>query len=199
MIKNVLLTALLLASFLLWRWYDGKEEELWVAPVDPTQPEFIAHSLYSVSFDEKGKLSYRIYADSMAHHEQQNRTVFKQPTILVYPKEIRPVWQLSAHSGVLIGTRNQTQTQDDKALNESKGFKVVLNDDVKINNLTNNEYVKQISTSEIELDLDSQTIHTQAKVFIEGPQYDLQGVGLVGNLSDERVSLLEKVHGLYHQ
>lgn len=224
--KNVLLTLFLLLSFLLWRWFDTSNEPEPQTVFDPSRPDFIAKNLYSVAYDEQGKLSYRIFADSMTHFEHQQQTLFDHPVVLVYPEDIRPIWQLTANSGILQGRLQKSQKQSlqqnkeaDKAeLSKHEKaallqqpvaenlksapqdvLKVKLNDNVKIVNLTNNEYVKQVTTTHVELDILAKEVSTPAKVYVEGPTYDLQGRGLVGNLSTEQLELLEEVHGIYHQ
>jgi len=220
-VKNLLLALLLLSSFLLWRWLDTNTEPEIVSIFDPSRPDFIAKNLYSVAFDEKGQLSYRIFADSMTHFEIEKQTLFEHPVVLVYPEEIRPIWQLTANTGLLRGQVNASvetgimakvngespqknldslsNTQEKKVENIPSLMTVSLSDDVKIVNLTNNEYVKQMTTSSLELDIREKTIHTLDKVYIEGLTYDLEGVGLVGNLSTEQVDLQEEVHAIYHQ
>ena len=60
------------------------------------------------------------------------------------------------------------------------------------------EYLSELHTSQLEVDLTTNQLSSDRLVTVKGPQYDLQGVGMQGDLTNQTVTLLDKVNAVYH-
>lgn len=177
--KHAFYWLLLIASLALWQWLDGDEPE---APTARGlgRPDFTASRLYNVSYSEEGMPEYRIYANSMDFYTDSNITRFEQPLILVYPDQLQPVWQITADQAKVLRQQN-----------------VAFHDNVVIRNLSRNEYVKDLLTKFVSIDLNQQTMHSDQQVTVLGPSYQLIGTGMDGDLAEETVHLLNDINAVY--
>lgn len=171
---------LFIVAIILWQLSPSDDQQV-AAKREASKPNFVAEQLYSISFGEDGAPRYRIYAEQMEFFEQLKHTTFSKPKILVYPDPTQPIWQIVADHA----TVQQQQT-------------VTLNDNVVIKNLSRGEYVRDLITERLEIDLQSETMSSDQPVTVYGPSYELYGVGMDGDLANEIVTLLDDIEAVYH-
>lgn len=176
--RNSLL--LFVIALVVWRFLDRGEEssEGGIPPL--YQPDFIAEGLQSSAFDAQGRLTHKIRAARMEYFTELEMTTLAEPVLQAYPADGQALWQIAASEGILT---DQNQ--------------VVLQKGVKIQNLGHNQYFSELETSQLELDLNTQQVSSDRLVTIKGPQYDLQGNGMQGDLNSQTLTLLDKVHAVY--
>ena len=171
---------LFVLALVLWQLSPSDNQQL-SAKREASKPNCIAEKLYSVSFGENGHPRYRIYAEEMEFFEQLKHTTFAQPKILVYPDPSQPVWQIVADHATVQQQQN-----------------VTFNDNVVIKNLSRGEYVRDLITERLEIDLQTETMSSDQPVTVYGPSYELYGVGMNGDLANEIVTLLDDIEAVYH-
>lgn len=138
-------------------------------------PNYQAVNLNSKLFDENGELSHQVAADKMEHFEELGFTVFENPVYTLFLNDGQP-WQVTANEATL---HNNNRIQLEK--------------NVKIVNLRSEDYVKEIKTEYIEIDLQQKTLSSDQIVTISGVNYDVTSVGLFGNLSTQQYELRDHV------
>lgn len=138
-------------------------------------PNYSALNLNSKLFDSDGNLSHQVSAAKMEHYEELGFTVFEAPIYTLYMRDREP-WQVTAGEATLY---------DDK--------RIALENEVKIVNLHTDEFVTEIETSYVEIDLESKIIKSDQLVQILGTNYLITSVGLVGNLNTQEYELSEHV------
>ncbi|GLS83399.1 LPS export ABC transporter periplasmic protein LptC [Paraferrimonas haliotis] len=171
-----------IATGLYWQVQQKRAADQSSADDGTYQPDFVATELNSRVYDEAGNLSSRVHADSMEHYQALNLTIFGAPRYNVFPNEGGSQWQLSAKTGTL---NNDTQN-------------VLLEEGVLIEAISPNEPIKNITTSYLEVDLNSMIMTSNKALFVEGDDFDLTGVGLFADLNENKVNLLKQVEGTYH-
>ncbi|GGI79587.1 LPS export ABC transporter periplasmic protein LptC [Shewanella gelidii] len=145
------------------------------------RPDFVVDDLRSVEFDEKGEVHTRVTATHMEHFDSSNLTFFTNPVYLVYPDEGKTQWRLSAETG---------------NLNKNTG-KVVLETNVIIDAIAPHEPIQSLSTTVLELDLNTMIMTSDDKITIKGNGFNVQGTGLYADLNAQEVHLLSQVVGIY--
>lgn len=179
--QNAFFACLFVVALLLWRWYDLQHQPQVSASPASYTPNFTASKLYSVSYTEAGEVNYRIYADSMEYYDKLKLTSFEAPEVFIYPGQNDPIWQIVADKAVVNGEE-----------------RVVLQEHVVIQNLSRDDYVKEVTTQVLHVNLAEQTMSTDERVDVVGTQYDLTGTGMRGNLATESVTLLNEIKAIYH-
>ncbi|WP_395340622.1 LPS export ABC transporter periplasmic protein LptC [Ningiella sp. W23] len=154
-------------------------EESSEAPDDdagsPLVPNYQAVNLNSKLYDEQGNLAHQVAADKMEHYEELGFAVFDNPVYTLYLDNGEP-WQVTAAEGTLYDNN-----------------RIQLEKDVKIVNLRTDEYVQQITTEFIEIDLQSKTLSSDQVVNISGVDYHVTSVGIQGDLANQQYELKEHV------
>jgi lipopolysaccharide export system protein LptC len=179
--QNVVFALFFICALLAWSWYDHRRQPQTTQTPASYTPDFTASNLYSVTYTETGEVNYRIYADSMEYYNKLELTSFDNPKVLVYPGQNDPIWQIKAEKAVV---NNEQQ--------------VALKNNVVIQNLSRDDYVKEVTTPVLRIDLVNQTISTDQRVDIVGTQYNLSGIGMQGNLATESITLLKQIKAVYH-
>jgi len=139
------------------------------------EPNYKAINLNSRLYDKAGKLSHQVAADKMEHYEELGFTVFENPVYTLYMEDGQP-WQVSASEATLYGNS-----------------RIQLEREVKIVNLRSEEFVKEITTEYIEIDLQAKTLSSDQEVMIKGVNYYVTSIGLFGNLSTQQYELRDHV------
>ncbi|MFT4653603.1 MAG: lipopolysaccharide export system protein LptC [Kangiellaceae bacterium] len=154
-----------------------EDEELKVADSSDLDsvPNYQAVNLNSKLYDKEGKLSHQVVAQRMEHYESLGVAVFHNPIYTIYLDDGEP-WQVTASEGRLY-TNN----------------KILLKNNVKIVNLRSQEYIRQISTEYIEIDLLDKTLSSDQKVTISGLNYEVNSIGFFGNLTTQQYEFKEHV------
>jgi lipopolysaccharide export system protein LptC len=131
-------------------------------------PNYQAVNLNSKLYDKEGRLSHQVVADKMEHYEALGFAVFHNPVYTLYLDDGQP-WKVTAGEGTLY-TNNRIQ----------------LENNVKIVNLRAQEYIKQITTEYIEINLQDKTLSSDQKVTISGVNYEVNSIGIFGNLTTQQ-------------
>lgn len=147
---------------------------------DVLRPTYQAKNLRSAFYDENGKLSHRIFASEMEHFEQLGFVYFKQPQYTIYLDGNQTPWQVTADEGTLY---------DDN--------RIQLERNVVITSLSDDEFVKSISTEFLQMNLDSKVMTSDQAVVIEGQDYLIESKGLDANLETKRYELKQHVQTVY--
>lgn len=138
-------------------------------------PNYQAINLNSKLYDKQGKLSHQVAADKMEHYEALGFAVFHKPIYTLYMDDGQP-WQITAGEGTLYDNN-----------------RIQLENDVKIVNLRSTEYIKEITTQYIEINLVDKTLTSDQKVTISGLNYEVNSIGIFGNLTTQQYELREHV------
>lgn len=138
-------------------------------------PNYQAVNLNSKLYDKEGKLSHQVAAGKMEHYQALGFTIFENPVYTLFLDDGQP-WQITAKEGTLYSNN-----------------RIQLEKDVKIVNLRSLEYVQQISTEYIEIDLQNKTLQSDQVVELIGQDYLVTSVGIFGNLVTQQYELKEHV------
>jgi len=106
--------------------------------------------------------------------------LFEQPIYTLYLENGEP-WQVSAEEAVLY-----------------ENNRIKLDKNVKIINLQSNNFVKQITTEFIEINLQDKTLASDQSVKITGIEYEIQSLGIFGDLSTQQYELKEHVQTTFN-
>jgi len=138
-------------------------------------PNYSALNLNSKLYDNEGKLSHEVAAKKMEHYDELGFAVFENPVYTLFLDNGQP-WQVTAMEGTLYNNN-----------------RIQLERNVKIVNLSSEEYVKAIATEYIEIDLQSKTLYSDQLVEITGQDYLVTSVGIFGDLITQQYELKEHV------
>jgi len=143
-------------------------------------PNYQAVNLSSKLYDKQGKLSHQVAAEKMEHYETLGFAVFQNPVYTLYLDSGQP-WQITAGEGTLYSNN-----------------RIQLEKNVKIVNLRSQEYIKQIATEYIEINLQDKTLSSDQKVTISGLDYEINSIGIIGNLTTQQYELKDHVQTKYN-
>ena len=135
------------------------------------QPDFIAYQLTRSNYDQQGNLSGMIKASQMSHFEQLGQVQLEDPAYTIYAEQ-QPKWQVSSRHGVLY--------PDDK---------VVLEQEVVLDNLKSDELFNKLETSQLEYLFDQQLLQTSQQVVIAGDGFSIRGQGVTVDLVSQKLQL----------
>jgi lipopolysaccharide export system protein LptC len=143
-------------------------------------PNYRAQNLNSKLYDKAGKLSHQVAAQKMEHYDELGFAVFDKPVYTLYLDSGQP-WQVTADEGTLYSNN-----------------RIVLEKNVKIVNLRTDEYIQEITTEFIEINLQSKTILSDQIVTITGVDYTVKSIGLFGDLATQQYELNEHVQTKFY-
>ncbi|MDT0595992.1 LPS export ABC transporter periplasmic protein LptC [Glaciecola petra] len=138
-------------------------------------PNYKAVNLNSKLYDKEGKLSHQMAAEQMEHYEELGFAVFTNPVYTLYLDSGEP-WQVTA---------NEATLHDNNRIQLEKNVKIV--------NLRTEEYVREINTEYIEINLQNKTLMSDQIVEISGLDYSVVSVGLFGDLTTQQYELKDHV------
>ena len=161
----------LIGSSLLYAWLDNEGNSNAVVTEQELVPDFIAYDLVRTSFDTKGNMSGLIRARQMSHFEQLGQIQFEAPAYTIF-EEQQAKWQVSSDHGVMY--------PDDK---------VVLEQQVILDNLKSGELFNKLETSQLEYLFEQQLIQTKQKVMISGDGFAINGQGVEVDLVSQKLQL----------
>ncbi len=144
-------------------------------------PDYVATKLHSVTYDEAGQLSSRVFAEHMEHYQEKDLTLFSKPVYLLYGKDVHSPWRITAEQG---------------RLKKLQG-KVFLDGDVEIKAVNKQEPLQSVITKHLQMDLITKTMQSDAMVYITGSGFKSQGRGLYADFNQETVRLKSQVTGTY--
>jgi lipopolysaccharide export system protein LptC len=159
----------------------GEDEEIpSTSEGSPLVPNYQAVNLNSKLYDKSGKLSHEVAAQKMEHYQELGFTVFDGPVYTLYLDDGEP-WQISANEGTLYNNN-----------------RIQLEKNVKIVSLRTQEFVREITTEYIEINLQDKTLNSDQLVNISGPDYRVTSLGLIGNLTTQQYELKEHVQTIFY-
>ncbi len=159
------------------------EEEVEQAGADdnsPLIPNYQATNLRSKLFDDEGNLTHQVAATKMEHYDELGFAVFNKPVYTLYLDNGEP-WQVTADEGTLYNNN-----------------RIQLEKNVRIVSLRTNEYIREITTEFIEIDLQSKTLSSDQMVNILGVDYQVKSMGLFGDLDTQQYELKEHVQTKFY-
>lgn len=178
--QNIVIVTLLAIAGAIWGWINLHTSEETTQTLSDA-PDFIAQGLYTVSYDDSGHVQSRVYADSMKFYERTQVSDFTAPRILIYPGPDKPIWQIVSRTASAF-----------------KQERVTFNQDVVVKNLNSEGYIQDLLTPLLHVNLTHETMHTDRKVTVIGPQYEQTGIGMHGSLATEVVNLHQDINAVYH-
>lgn len=171
---------LLLAAFLVWSYLKPAS----TVPAQPKhQPRHIGYNISNTHFDKTGMVSYKIFADKTTSFTGDEITVFENPKAIIYIENKdtdRSVWQISSKNGVLFNTN-----------------KLLLSNEVLLENLSVDQLVQTMATERLTLLLDQKEISSELLVTWQGPQIEQQGVGMWASLVTEELIVKDNIKAVY--
>lgn len=169
------------ALILYWQVQQKRGNETDSSLNNQDSPDYIIEDLRSIEFNEQGQVNSRVTAKHMEHYELKSQTYFTQPVYLVYPDQGKAQWQIRADQG---------------QLNKETG-KVVLENNVIIDAISPGEPIQTLSTSFLELDLNTMIMTSDRIIYVTGKDFNIQGQGLYADLNAQEVQLTSQVVGTY--
>lgn len=145
------------------------------------RPDFVAENLRSVEFNDQGLVNSRVSASHMEHYDDTELTYFTNPIYLVFPDEGKAQWRLEAKQGTL----------------DKNTGTVVLENNVIINSISPEEPIQTLTTSYLQLNLDSMIMTSDRVIDIKGSDFTIQGTGLYADLNAQEVQLTSQIKGIY--
>ncbi|MCE2596064.1 LPS export ABC transporter periplasmic protein LptC [Motilimonas cestriensis] len=175
---NIWLSVLFIVSLAAWQFF--KRSETPIAERDPSEAYFIANEVKGAVFTQTGQIDYRLFATQMHYYQQDLKTIFTKPVLLLFRNEDKTQWQITGDDGILF---------------DQHTFE--LSNNVTITNLTHDQHINLITTDKLTLDLIKNEIHSDDLVTLYGDQMQQKGTGLFGQLSGKTISLLNQVTATY--
>lgn len=169
----------LAAATLAYTYIDLAEQPAQPSGDTELVPDFVAYQLTRRNYDQQGHLNGEVAAAQMAHFEQLGQMQFEQPAYTLYENKL-PRWQISSVQGVFY--------QDNK---------VILEQQVRVNNLFPDEMFRQVQTEQLEMSVDSQLLTTNRPVVIIGQNFQINGSGLQADLIKQKMQLFKHQGTVY--
>lgn len=180
MSSRIWLTLVFIAAMIwLWRPFLFSEQKTIPVPVAENQPDYIAQQLKQRVFDDAGKLSHEVTAQSMQLFKETQLTQFIKPVFTIYTED--GIWHLSAESARLIGNE-----------------KLVLEDQVIASNLTPDALIESISAQSIEYSINTKLMVSNHLVTLTGPGMTVAGQGLNADLNQQVIKLINHTETTYY-
>ena len=167
------------SAYGLIEWLQSKEQIIKNIDTKLT-PDFIAESLKSNTFDNKGKLSHIIDAQRMEHYAAIEVTHFEFPSLTLYPENKDIPWKVSSKEGTLF-----------------KNNRVILKNRVKLEATDPNSLIQEIHGKYIELDLNTNIISSEQAIVVLGNGFTMYGSGLIVDINTKQMTLTEHVQTIY--
>lgn len=145
-------------------------------------PNYQAKNMKSVFYSETGNINHEVFANVMEHYEMLGFTMFEKPEYTIYTDETDLPWKINAEEGTLYGDE-----------------RIELEQNVLIRSLNQQDFVRVISTSYLEIDLIKKIASSDQPVEIRGEDFVISGNGLKVNLLTRKLELSDHVETVYQQ
>ncbi|PTC01382.1 LPS export ABC transporter periplasmic protein LptC, partial [Thalassospira xiamenensis] len=159
-------------AILFWRPFVDSDRTAVPATPATVKPDFTAEGLITKVFEPSGRLAHRINAEKMSHFSQLGLTELTNPVYVVYPEDDTATWEVTADHGSFY---------DDQTL--------VLEQNVLIKSQGENDYIEEITTAYLVVNMVSETMTTEQPVTIRGIDFVVRGNGMVADLYAEKLEL----------
>ncbi|MGO4999792.1 LPS export ABC transporter periplasmic protein LptC [Oceanisphaera sp. W20_SRM_FM3] len=176
--QTLIFGGLFVLALICWQWFEPAQDQ--AVNQQNYQPDFIAKQLQSVQYNQLG-LPYRgLTAEYAEHYEPLTMTLMEKPVILLYSPDGQPQWQLSGDEGMV-----------------NTGDNAILNGDVVGKGLQADAAIKTLNTEYLELDFINNQLRSNRAVQLSGPNYQANGLGLLGKIDQQTVELLHDTQASY--
>lgn len=180
MIRQLVWLIVIAASAaVLYGWLDMVDEPVKTQSSNQLVPDYIAYNLTQTSYDAKGQRISKVAATQMVFFDQLEQVQFEHPAFTLFEQQT-PRWQASSEQGVWF-----------------EGNKVILEQNVEVENLHDDELFQKIKSQQLEMALDSQILQTQQPVKILGQGFVIDGKGIRANLATQQMQLFEHQGTVY--
>ncbi|ABZ78242.1 protein of unknown function DUF1239 [Shewanella halifaxensis HAW-EB4] len=173
--------ALFGTALLLYWQVQSKKSEQELSIDTSQQPDYIIDDLRSIEYNELGFINSEVTAKHMEHYDSVNMTYFTEPVYLIFPDDGLAQWRLKSDKG---------------SLNKVTG-KVTLENNVIIDSISPEEPIQTLSTSYLDLDLNTMIMTSDEIIHVTGNEFVIQGLGLYADLNAQSVKLISQVEGIY--
>ncbi len=143
-------------------------------------PDYIAHDLKRIIYDEQGHPAHQIEASKMEYYAGKEQMLFTQPRVTLFNDSSLADWKLKALSGTLTGSEL-----------------IVLENEVIASNLSEEDFIREITTEYIEVLIDKDIMQSDKSVQISGDKINIQGQGLLAHIKQKQVELSNHVQTIY--
>jgi len=148
--------------------------------LDALQPAYTAKNITTTLYDKDGALNHKVFARAMEHYDQLGFVLFQQPRYTLYSDNAKAPWEVTAVEGTLYN-------------NEL----IQLENNVLIENQSQDDFVRTIQTAFIEINLNSKQMASDEPVEIRGLQYVINSNGFNANLRTQEYELIDHVQTIY--
>ena len=143
-------------------------------------PSYKARNLTTTLYNGQGQRVHEVFSSTMENYEQLGFVLFLAPQYTIYQESGEPPWQVVADEGTLYDN-NMIQ----------------LENNVVIVSKNQADFVQRVTTDYLEIDLDQQTMVSDARVEISGPDFLIFSNGLRANLLNKTYELNQHVQTTY--
>lgn len=177
----VLFIAAIFSTHLVWQRYFVWHQE---APANPNNPDEFAQNVTIVRTDVNGQIESKFYSPKVLHYAPNDRTVFFQPLVTMYPANNEAPWVAKAQQGEAL----------------TGGESIRLWGDVTITQAATLRNPSSVITTN-SLMLYPQTRLITTTDYIQGSQasMSMSGVGMRLDMDQHTLDLLAQVVGHYVQ
>ena len=152
--------------------------------------EAYSEGINSILYDQSGRISYTLRADSQVHYKDGN-TRIERPLIRLFQDEV-PRWNIVANEGEVIASITNSSSELEK-----KNLK--LSGNVELLGLDKFGNRVFITTELLEIDPVSETLRTDHPVEYESTNIKHSSIGMFANLQDEEIIFDKNVRGFYEK
>ena len=175
--------ALLFACILGLYFYPTGQHDNTVANIDPSQifetPTYRAENLTSQRYADDGTLSHKVFAKVMEQYDSLGFMVFEYPKYTIYLNAQSP-YVVTADVGTLF-TNNIIR----------------LERNIQIDSLNENDFIQQITTEFIEIDLNTNTMYSDRAVLMTGSEFSMLSEGFDANMQTKQFNLTGHVKTIF--
>jgi lipopolysaccharide export system protein LptC len=178
--KLLVVLVTILVSVATYLWFEPQDNMDTLSAAQELMPDYIAMNVSRTLYDEQGYPADSVTAAQLEHFEQLGFTQFDQPVYTLYNATHQPSWQASSKHAIWF-------PQD----------RIILEQQVVIENLQANELIKRIETSTLEMLFPDNRLQNDQAVFIQGDGFYIEGKGLRADLTDKTLQLIQHNKTVY--
>lgn len=161
-------------------WFDEEKQAGGNTGDTTLRPAYQARNLTTSLYDTDGKLNHKVFATTMEHYDQLGFVIFENPKYTIYVENGDSPWQVTAKEGTLYDNRL-----------------IQLESEVVITNLSDDDFVREITADFIEINLETKKMTSDQPVIIVGTQYIINSNGFNADLNTKEYELIDHVQTVY--
>lgn len=173
------LTLIIICAAVLYGWIDMAEPDAPRSGPNQLVPDYIAYNVTQTSYDTNGQRISKVAASQMLFFNQLEQVQFERPAFTLFDQQT-PRWQATSEQGVWF-----------------EGHRVILEQNVEVENLHSDELFRKIQSQQLEMALDSQILQTQQPVKILGQGFIIDGKGIRADLVSQKMQLFKHQGTVY--